>query len=260
MGCKQTTTNKSPSTVPATATTTPIYVKSALKNSRVNRTEKTSKRSVFKLRPLTTGKSVNFDEKVQVKSRTPTPKEMRNGSTSDSKQASTDDDDYDDNQLSSISSQEDIHGEQIRSSTNPSNATLQRTPSIGFWHKNSSVTIAPATNIVDEKPPQLPPNTLTTLPIENLDNATGNRFRVRRKIQYTVVPQTSNLNDSNQSSVVPVFRPTVQSLPVPVPRPLSTTNTILIEHPTSLPDNLTPPTSYYVFERRPIRKKTITKN
>jgi len=271
MGCKQTTT-KSPSIVFAisptsttsptteTSSTTPVYVKSALKKSRVNGKGKTEKLSFLKQKPSILNKSVNFDENVEVKLRTPTPKESRYENITGTKQTPNDgDDDFDgDDQLSSISSQDDIHNEQIKTSTISSNQSLQRNQPNGFWHKSNSVAAIPLTNNIKEKSQQ-PSLNLNTYSTENFNIPTGNRFRVRRKVQYSASLQTSNRVDPNQTSVIPFQQSTIQQSSTPIQRTLPNRNAILIEHRASFPNARSlPQTAYYAFSRRPIDKTTST--
>jgi hypothetical protein len=269
MGCKQATI-KSPSVVFATSPplpnsssplpNVPIYVKSALKQSRVNTKGKTEKLSFLKRKQPSLNKSVNFDEQVRVKLRTPTPKETRYENTSsekiETKQTPNnhDNDDDDDDQVSSISSQEDILIEQNKSPPVPSipNLPLQRHQPNGFWHKNSSVAVISSINNIKEKD-QLP----VSLPTEAPEILPGNRFRVRRKVASSALSQASNSVDLNQSS--PSYRSPVQSSPLPVQRWLPNTNAVLIEH--RLPshnDGSSNQSAYYAFSRRPVDKTTST--
>jgi hypothetical protein len=270
MGCKQTTI-KSPSLVlepsqtSPISSTTPIYVKSALKQSRVNGIGKPGRRPFSKRKPPTLSKSVNFDENVRVKLRTPTPKQSRYENTSSAKIGTRptsnnddNDDDDDDDQLSSVSSQEDINNETIKPSKLSSAQSLQRTQSNGFWHKTNSVAAIPSTNNIKETNQQ-PPVNMTAYPTENPNIPTGNRFRVRRKVQYSALPQTSNSVDPNQSSTPPFYRSTLQVSPLSVQRPLSGTNSVLIEHRGPFPsDGSSPQTAYYAFIRRPTDRTTST--
>jgi hypothetical protein len=271
MGCKQTTT-KSPSivfaisptsttspTTETSQTTTPVYVKSALKKSRVSGKGKTEKLSFLKQKPSILSKSVNFDENVEVKLRTPTPKESRYEKITGTKQTPNDDDDFDgDDQLSSISSQDDIHNEQIKTSTISSNQSLQRNQSNGFWHKTNSVAAIPLTNNINEKSQQ-PSLNLSTYSTENVTIPTGTRFRVRRKVQYSASLQASNRVDPNQTSAIPFQRSTVQQFSTPVQRTLPNTNAILIKHHESFPNARSlPQAAYYAFSRRPTDKTTST--
>lgn len=246
MGCKQTTV-KSPSLVFATSPTapnTPIYIKSALKTPQANGRGKNVKLSSSKRKQPALSKSVNFDEKVRVKLRTPTPKETRyeNSFATDNgtrKTFNNEEENEDDDQLSSISSQEDIRNEHIKTSTTTSNPSLQRNQANGFWYKNNSIAVVPSTNNIKEKSQQPIVNT-PTYPTENLGLPTGNRFLVRRK------PQTPNSVDPNQSSA-------------PIQRPLSNTNAVLLEHRTPYSnDGSSPQTAYYAFSRRPNDKTSPT--
>jgi hypothetical protein len=268
MGCKQTTTKNSPSLVLTTAPNKLVYIKSALKKSPVNGKGKTEKLSFLKRQPSIVNKSVNFDEKVRVKLRTPTPNKTRHDNTALSGKVGPkptpkddNDDDEDDDELSSISSQEDPYDEQLKTSTISSNPSLQNNQPNGFGSKNNSVPLTSSTNNIKEKTQQLPPVNVTTYPTQNPNIPIGNVFRVRRKIQYSALPQISSSVDPNQSSSIPSYRSTVQTSPPPPPvqRPLPNTNTVLLEHRTSVSNNGSlPQTAYYAFSRRPIDKKTLT--
>ncbi|CAF1685625.1 unnamed protein product [Rotaria magnacalcarata] len=272
MGCKQTTT-KTPPVVIATSPTTPNYVKSALKKSHVKEGGKTEKLSHLKQKVSTSHKSVNFDEKVRVKSRTPTPRERRYERTPSTKnlqrQIYTDDKDvYDhdiDDDVRSISSQDDIINEPIKKSKPVYSQASLRNQSNALWHKNNAIGIIPTRNTIKEKNkplstaiPQLPLN-VTTDSTEDPNLPIGNRFRVRRKVQYPVIPQAS-------SPVVPIQSPPASSSPSnlhitshPVQRPLPSTNAILIEHHASFSNGgSTPKTGYYAFARQPTGKTNPT--
>ena len=258
MGCKETKTIPPPPLSPPlpVANTTlppvPIYVKSALKTPRPNGKSKSGKLTFLKKKSAALSKSVNFDEKVRVKVRTPTPNQTRY-ERSFTKQISNDDHYIDDDdQISSISSQdEDINHDQIKPSTPPSNVTLQRNQPNSFWYK-SNATVTPSTKDIKEKPQQPPPPVSNILPNspENPAIPVANRFRVRRKVQYSILPQSSS----------PV-QLSVQTPTLPVQRTLPNTNTVLLEHHASYPNGSTSSKpAYYAFSRRPIDNKTSTDN
>lgn len=256
MGCKETKANPPlppPPVVNTTLPPVPIYVKSALKPSRPNGKSKSGKLTFLRKKSAGLNKSVNFDEKVRVKVRTPTPNQTRY-ERSFTKQISNDDHYInDDDEISSISSQdEDVNHDQMKPSTPPSNLTLQRNQPNSFWYK-SNATVTPSTNNIKEKPQQPPPppasNILPNSP-ENPNIPVANRFRVRRKVQYSVLPQISS----------PVQSP-VQASTLPVQRPLPNTNATVIEHHASFPNGSTSSKpAYYAFSRRPVDNKTSTDN
>ncbi|CAF2457607.1 unnamed protein product [Rotaria sp. Silwood2] len=272
MGCKQTTT-KSPPVVIATSPTTSTYVKSALKKSNVKGGEKTEKLSFLKQKVSTLNKSVNFNEKVQVKLRTPTPREKRYEKTLSAKivkrqihNDTTDDDDDDDDEVTSISSQEDnIINEQNKKSKSLSSQSLQRSQSNAFWQKNNSIGVISRTNNIKEKtqpPPtaiQQPPVTMITDSTENSNIPIGNRFRVRRKVQYPVLPQASSPVVSTQSPTASSSSPIVRTSSPLIQRPLPSTNAILIEHHTSFSNGgSAPKAANYAINRHPIDKPNST--
>lgn len=76
MGCRQVRV-RAPPNAAKSASSAPTYVKSALKDSMSQRGGKTKKLSLVHGKKLATNKSVNFDERVRIKSRTPTPKTRR---------------------------------------------------------------------------------------------------------------------------------------------------------------------------------------
>ncbi|CAF3434465.1 unnamed protein product [Rotaria socialis] len=269
MGCKQTTT-KTPPVVIATSPTTPNYVKSALKKSHVKGGGKTEKLSHLKQKVSTSHKSVNFDEKVQVKSRTPTPKERRYDRAPSTKnlrrQIYTDDKDVDDHDIDddvrSVSSQEDIIiNESIKKSKPVSSQASLRNQSNAFWHKNNAIGTIPTANTIKEKNqpsstaiPQLPLS-MTTDSAEDPNLPIGNRFRVRRKVQYPVIPQASSPVVSIQSPPASSSPSNLHTTSQPVQRPLPSTNAILIEHHASFSNGgSTPKTGYYAFARQPTGK------
>jgi hypothetical protein len=252
MGCIETKTNP-PLVVNTTTPSVPIYVKSALKKSRANGRGKSGKLTSLKNKSTIANKSVNFDENVRVKLRTPTPKDAQYQRSSTKQTSHVDDEDnYD--QASSVSSlDEDISNEQIKLKTTTITPTLQRNQPNSFWYKNNSIGITSSTNTIKEKPHQIPlpsVNMMIQSP-EDPNVPVTNRFRVRRKIQHTDLPQASS---PVQSSSAPV-----QSSPVPVQRPLPNKNTILIEHHTTLPNGGTSPKpAYYAFSRRTVDNATST--
>ncbi|CAF0972251.1 unnamed protein product [Rotaria sp. Silwood1] len=272
MGCKQTTI-KSPSVVIATSPTTSSNVKSALKKSHVKGGEKTEKPSFLKQKVPTLNKSVNFDEKVQVKLRTPTPRERQYEKASSKKivqrqiyHNDKDNDDDDDDEVTSISSQEDnINNEPIKISKPVSSQFLQRNQSNAFWNKNNSIgTISGANNVKEKSQPpptaiQQPPINMTTNSTENSNMPIGNSFRIRRKVQYPVLSQASSPVVSIQSPTTSSSPPIVQTSSPMVQRSLPNTNAILIEHHASFSDGgSTPNPTYYAFKRRPIDKPNST--
>jgi hypothetical protein len=234
MGCKETKANPPlppPPVVNTTLPPVPIYVKSALKPSRPNGKSKSGKLTFLRKKSAGLNKSVNFDEKVRVKVRTPTPNQTR----------------YERSFTKQISNHD-----QMKPSTPPSNLTLQRNQPNSFWYK-SNATVTPSTNNIKEKPQQPPPppasNILPNSP-ENPNIPVANRFRVRRKVQYSVLPQISS----------PVQSP-VQASTLPIQRPLPNTNATVIEHHASFPNGSTSSKpAYYAFSRRPVDNKTSTDN
>lgn len=264
MGCKQTTT-KPPSVVVATTPSAPVYVKSALKNSYVKGGGKTEKLSLLKQKESTLNKSVNFDEKVQVKLRTPTPRERQYERTLSAKRIrkklsrSYEEEDDDDDEVMSISSQEEnTANESIRSLKTSSTQFLQRNQSNPFWHKSNSIgVISTRTNVQEKRP--LPPIAIQQPVVNMITDSTensavpiGNRFRIRRKVQNPVFPQAS-------SPIISTVLPSTSSSPLPIPttplsiqRSLPNNNAILIEHHATFSNGeSTPKPGYYSFVRNP---------
>ncbi|CAF0766193.1 unnamed protein product [Rotaria sordida] len=275
MGCQQAKIKSSPVVIATSPPTLP-YVKSALKKSHVKGGGgggggKTEKLSLLKQKESTLNKSVNFDEKVQVKLRTPTPRERSYEKISSTKivkrQIHSDDDDNDD-EVTSISSQEDnIINEQMRISKPVSSQFLQRNRPNAFWHKSNAIGVISTTNKIKEKPQPLPtaiqqpPVNMMTNPIENSNSMPiGNRFRIRRKIQNSAPPQASSPVVSIQSPVTSSSSsPIVHTSPPLVQRPLPSTNAILIEHHASFSNGRSAgKTAHYAFNRHPIDKTNST--
>jgi hypothetical protein len=258
MGCKQTTI-KLPVAVVTVSSPTSTYVKSSMKKSHLNAKGKTEKMSFMKRKPPATNKSVNFDEKVQVKSRTPTPKQTQNEESPSKKiyrrQIPTDDDDDDDDgQTSPISSlDEEIQND--RTSGPASSAALQRN---GHWQKKNSVGIKRPTNVNKENIRQSPVNN-TSHATDNLVISPGNRFKVRRKVQYSIVSPTSTSDAPVSSTSSPTYRSVVQPSSIPAQRPVPNTNAVFLEHRASISNGVsTPQATYYAFSRRPIDNTTST--
>jgi len=165
MGCIETKRTPPPVVIP-TSTVAPIYVKSALKNSRGNIKGRSQRLSDSNREIPTVNKSVNFDEKVEVKLRTPTPKLMEYDTPPSSPTMPTrrrlsnnnDDDDDIDSIHSSISSQEDFKNGKLKTSPLVSSfPTLQRNHSnISSWHRSNSISVIPSMNNTNEKHPPPP--------------------------------------------------------------------------------------------------------
>jgi len=267
MGCKQTTT-KSPSIVfPSSLTepTPPVYVKSALKKQRKSE-RRFDKLSSGKRKVNTNNnKSVIFNEKVQVKLRTPTPKETRYRSVvvkDGFKQKPVEDDDIedesasdDDDQVSVVSSHDEPINEQKRTIKNTPNSLLQRNQPNGSWYKNSTVTVLSSPTMFREKPQPPPQQQLAPAAVRNTNlhaneepmMLSGNRFRIRRKVPDGTTPQ---------SPVVPIQPTTTSQTHVFIQRPALNPNPILIEHPVTYSTDGSPTqTGYYAINRRPQEKK-----
>ena len=123
MGCRQVRVKPPPDTAKS-ASSAPAYVKSALKDSKSRRGGKTKKLSLLHRKQLAPNKSVNFDERVRIKSRTPTPKtslyEKQPSSKASRGSTPTDDD------ATSISSED---GSSIEQASESSSSLSSRSPS-----------------------------------------------------------------------------------------------------------------------------------
>ena len=192
MGCKQTRT-KSPAavvvrTVPADTTAagaaSPAFVKSALKKPPTSGRSRMDKLSARHRPPATLTRSVIFDEKVQVKSRTPTPRESHYESR---RSASTTD--GNDQEVTSISSEEE--SQQLVPTSSSVNKSVQRNATNGFRSRSNAVAVFPSAKTLPAEP--TPPNSnADLLPM-------GKRFRVPRKAA------------NNRSSPVPRDSPATQT-------------------------------------------------
>jgi hypothetical protein len=272
MGCIE-TKRTPPSVVIPTSTAAPIYVKSALKNSRGNIKGRSQRLSDSNREIPTVNKSVNFDEKVEVKLRTPTPKLMDydippSPTMPTRRRLSNNNNDDDDigSTHSSVSSQEDFNNGQLKPSSSVSSfPTLQRNySSNSSWHRSNSIAVIPSMNNTNEKHPpppplggiQQPPVNTNSYPTENPIMPRGKPFKVRRKTTYPVLPESSP-----EPSAEPSYHPPVQSAHVPVKRPLPNTNAVFVDHRTSFPNNeLSSQPVYYSFTRRPKTNPDLTEN
>jgi hypothetical protein len=285
MGCIETKRTPPPVVIP-TSTAAPIYVKSALKNSRGNIKGRSQRLSDSNREIPTVNKSVNFDEKVEVKLRTPTPKLMEYDTPPSSpimptrrRLSNNNDDDDIDSIQSSISSQEDFKNGKLKTSPLVSSfPTLQRNHSNNSsWHRSNSIAVIPSMNNTNEKHPppplagiqqppppggiqqpppprgmQQPPVNMNSYPTENPIMPRGKTFKVLRKTSYPVLPE---------SPPEPSYQPTVQLAPVPVKRPLPNPNAVFVEHQASFPENELPTLPvYYSFSRRPKTNTDLTEN
>lgn len=141
MGCGQVRVKAAPNTTEG-ASSTPSYVKSALKGSKSHREWKAKKRSILHRKNLAPNKSVNFDERVRIKSRTPTPKARLYEKQSSSRGSIPKDED-----VTSISSDEDSSIDQTsessstssRQKTTPRNA-VSPAPATSYQSVQSSLT------------------------------------------------------------------------------------------------------------------------
>ena len=225
MGCKQTTA--------ANAETPPVMIKSPTPGTTFRKSAlrkpatttgrgKAEKLTSVKRNPSLLNRSVNFDEKVQVKLRTPTPRESsyqpnplmlvrRRRQRSRSTSVSDNDLDDDDQEVTSISSDDD------NAPSTTSNSFHQRTSSgNGMWHKSNSV------GVIQSKSPVPPASQPTaqivtvTRPIYPAESSnavpTGKRFKVRRKLsddtEQILSPSSIPLESSSVSStlVPPIVR------------------------------------------------------
>jgi hypothetical protein len=230
--------NNSPVVV-ITAPPIPSYVKSALKKGHLDGRGKTERSTFLKRKPEVLNKSVNFDEQVQVKSRTPTPSKIWYEKASTTmpmrRYPRNDDDDHDYDEAPPMSSDEEE--EQIESEP--------RIPTLGypisllpqnqantFWYKNNSVGVVPSKNsMLDNEDPSLtnqqPSFDMNTYATENSFLPSANRIKVRRKLPDLGPPQTliapsyqssiipPNLTPVRTSSAVPVYKSLAQPLTVP---------------------------------------------
>ena len=165
MGCRQVRVKPPPDTAES-ASSAPTYVKSALKDSKSRRAGKTKKLSILHRKKLAPNKSVNFDERVRIKSRTPTPKtrlyEKQSSSKASRGSTPTDDD------ATSISSGEESSVEQASES---SSSLSSRSPSKSSRQKTAprnTVSPAPTTSHQSGQPSMTHPRLIEhRLPLAN---------------------------------------------------------------------------------------------
>ena len=233
MGCKQTTAAnaETPPVMIKSPTLGTTYVKSALRKPTTTGRSKTEKLTSVKRNPSVLNRSVNFDEKVQVKLRTPTPREssyqtnsavgfqrqrQRPRSTSTGDENDRDDSDKD---VTSISSDDD--DQHLQNSFQQRNST-----SNGIWHKTNSVgVIKPKSPISStSQPAQIVTVTRSIYPPESNGIPTGKRFKVRRKVsddnEQILSPSSIPLESSSVTTTVvspyPPRSPTVKGNPTKI--------------------------------------------
>lgn len=270
MGCKQTTTAKeeTPPVIVRSPTVGQTYVKSALRKSTTTGRGKTEKLSAVKRNPSLLNRSVNFDEKVRVKLRTPTPREssyhadptmlFQRQRRRRSIRSNSDSDLNDDNEVTSVSSEEESQQEYPpRSSSASSNSYLQRNQPNDYWHKTNSVgvltTKPPVPPAATSQKPPLPPSTQivtvtrSVYPPESNQVPTGKRLRVRRKVvehddqilSPSSVPLESSSIATSLASPQPSRSPTVSGNPKRIEQ-----RRIIVE------ERVSPKPAYYAFKTR----------
>lgn len=261
-----------------TAPPTPAYIKSALKKTPSDSRKRTNKPPTFHWKPLPLNKTVNFDEQVLVKARTPTPNKIwyeKSSSTMPMRKHRRNDDDdydYDNEEIPSISSDEEqeINDENNSESRLPTfehrNSLLQPNT---FWDNPYTSPFMSTTNSELENDPYSTSSlnmngygTETTFP------SSANRIKVRRKLPdlgppqilpisvYQSPTQPSQLPSyqlSPQTSLVPTYQSSVQPSTISVqPNTISNLNNTVLELRSTLTNNeLSTPTIYQPYNRHP---------
>jgi len=222
---------KAPPVVIITAPPTPAYVKSALKKPNSDGRGVTEGLSFFNRKPPPFNKSVNFDEQVLVKSRTPTPNkiwyEKPSSTMPKRKHPGNDDDDYDydDEEIESISSdEEEENNEQINTESQiptlrSPTLLLQPNQANSLWHNPNTIGFMPTTNTMLENESfsstmQQSPFNMNTYATETSIPLPINRIKVRRRLPNFGPPQIAPA-PSYQSSLQSLTVPPYQSLTRP---------------------------------------------
>jgi hypothetical protein len=226
---------KAPPVVIITAPPIPAYVKSALKKPNSDGRGVTEGLSFFNRKPPPFNKSVNFDEQVLVKSRTPTPNkiwyEKPSSTMPKRKHPGNDDDDYDydDEEIESISSdEEEENDEQINTESQiPTlrSPTLlsQRNQANTLWHNTNTIGSMPTTNTMLENESfsstmQQSPFNMNIYPTEIPISLPINRIKVRRRLPNFGPPQIApapSYQSSPQSLTVPPYQSPTRPSTVP---------------------------------------------
>ncbi|CAF3355996.1 unnamed protein product [Rotaria sp. Silwood1] len=234
---------RTPPNIMITAPPTPSYVKSALKKTNPDEKRRTERHMFLQRQPLPAIKSVNFNEEVLVKARTPTPSKvwyekasstmpMRLNPSNDD----YDDDDYDDDEV--LSDEEQKSNEQMDTESYvPRLGTpiplLRKNKINPFWNRPNTVRLMPPRDstlnnesfLFNSQQHTSEMNTNTT---ENSTASLGNRIKVRQRLAPFGPPQISpDSSDEHpqQSSVVSLYQPSRQLsavLPQQSPRLSST--------------------------------------
>ncbi|CAF2322240.1 unnamed protein product [Rotaria sp. Silwood2] len=214
---------KTPPIIMITAPPTPSFVKSALKRTDPDEKRRTERHMFSRQKPLSTLKSVNFDEKVLVKARTPTPSKIwyeKSSSTMPMRlNPSNDDDedddyDYDDDEV--LSDEEQKSNEQMGTESyiprlgTPA-SLIRRNQANPFWHKTNTVGLMSSTDSTrnNESFPfnaQQHASQLNTNTRENPSASPGNRIKVRRRLPQfgpsQISPDSSNEHPQQPSTVL----------------------------------------------------------
>ncbi|CAF1139161.1 unnamed protein product [Adineta steineri] len=270
MGCKQTRTTPS-AVVNVTSSFEPVYVKSALKNSRSKGKGKTERLSMTEQDIRGRSKSVNFDEKVEVKLRTPTPGLYYDNEPTSRKVGRSQSFESDDNSIQDVdsvvssASSQDTYNEHYEVQIIPHPSSRQRKNSNEAW-SNSNTVVSPPINKINAKTIISPSliqhstNNTTVYPIENPHLPNGQPLKVRRQVSNAVAPQSSRTVISPESYPVSSTRPNVQSTSHITQRPLPNTNAVVVEHHGSFSNNeSSSQPAYYAFSRRTTENRTSTK-
>lgn len=232
-GENNSTTNVSP-IVTITAPPIPAYVKSVLKKTNSDERTRSEGLSFLTRRRLSVNKSVNFDDQVLVKARTPTPNktwyEKKSSTMPMRKHRRNDDDadDYDDEEVEQISSDEEQeNNEQI--TTEPQipipgpPVLLQRNQPNTFWHNGTITGLMSTTNATLKKESfplttQQPSYNMNAYETESLITPPINRIKVRRRLSHSDVLQiapTLSYKSPLQSSISRPFPSSTQTSTFP---------------------------------------------
>ncbi|CAF0866961.1 unnamed protein product [Rotaria sordida] len=221
-----------------TAPPAPAYVKSALKKSDPDEQRMTERRIFSKRQLPSANKSVNFDETVLVKSRTPTPSKiwyekasstmpMRSNRSNDDDDDDDDNDNYDDDEVLSDEGQESneqMDTESYIPRLGTPTPLIRRNQKNSFWNKTNTVGLMPPTDTTlnNESYPLNTQQYSSQMNINTTENriaSSGNRIKVRRRLPHFGPPQISpdsSYEHPRQPSAIPLQQSSQQFLAVPL--------------------------------------------
>ncbi|CAF2211840.1 unnamed protein product [Rotaria magnacalcarata] len=246
----------SPTTM-ITAAPIPSYVKSALKKTAPYETLQTDDRNLFRQRkPFATNKTVNFDEQVLVKARTPTPNKSwyeKKSSTMPMRHNPRNDDDDDDYDNDEEEEEEGNDDEVYSDEEQESNEHMDKKsyiPRLGtpttlikgnqpnaFWSKTNAIGFTPSTASLLRNE-SFPLNTQqqhnfhrNTSAAENPIASSGNRIKVRRRLPQFGPPQIlpdSPYESLRQSSGISLYQSIAQPSAFTVRRSAAQLSTVFL--------------------------------